>query len=145
MIDRRLFLPEAWAADRAQRSKTGVPEEVAFAPKPAIAWEMIVSALEAGMSYVFVLADALYGSDTRLRVVLESREQPYVLAVRSNERLMTTEGGVAMQARRRSPLPCPPPLGTALRLVRVPRNRGSTIGCGSACRVCRSRPEIAGC
>ncbi len=41
-----------------------------------------------------MLADALYGSDTRLRVVLESRDQPYVLAVRSNERLMTTEGGV---------------------------------------------------
>jgi hypothetical protein len=36
-----------------------------------------------------VLADALYGSDKSLRVMLERRQQPHVLAVRSNERLMT--------------------------------------------------------
>lgn len=86
---------EAWAADRARRAKTGVPEEVAFATKPAIAREMIASALGTGMPCAFVLADALYGSDKRLRVMLESRAQPYVLAVRSNERMMTTEGGFA--------------------------------------------------
>src|SRR6516164_2951885 len=32
----------------------------------------------------FVLADAVYGSDSRLRRMLEDRGQPYVLAVRSN-------------------------------------------------------------
>jgi SRSO17 transposase len=95
LIDRRLFLPEAWAADHTRRAKAGVPEEVAFATKPAIAREMITSALDAGIPCAFVLADALYGSDKRLRVMLESREQPYVLAVRRNERLMTIEGGFA--------------------------------------------------
>jgi SRSO17 transposase len=95
LIDRRLFLPEAWVSDQTRRGKAGVPEEVAFATKPAIAREMITSALDAGMPCAFVLADALYGSDKRLRVMLESREQPYVLAVRRNERLMTIEGGFA--------------------------------------------------
>jgi SRSO17 transposase len=95
LIDRRLFLPEAWAADRARRSKAGVPEEVEFATKPAIARDLIAAALDAGLPCAFVLADALYGSDKRLRVMLEGREQAYVLAVRSNERLMTIEGGFA--------------------------------------------------
>jgi SRSO17 transposase len=93
LIDRRLFLPETWAVDRARRAKTGVPEEVVFASKPAIARDMIAAALDAGLPCAFVLADALYGCDKRLRVMLESREQPYVLAVRSNERLMTIADG----------------------------------------------------
>lgn len=95
LIDRRLFLPEAWAADPARRAKVGVPAEVTCMTKPAIAREMIAIALDSGLPCAFVLADALYGSDKRLRVMLESREQPYVLAVRSNERLMTIEGGFA--------------------------------------------------
>ncbi|MBW4968372.1 transposase, partial [Pseudoalteromonas sp. CR1] len=37
LIDRRLFLPEAWAADQARRDKAGVPEAVEFATKPTIA------------------------------------------------------------------------------------------------------------
>jgi SRSO17 transposase len=42
----------------------------------------------------WVLADALYGSDSRLRRMLESRRQAYVLAVRSNHhlRFLTKQG-----------------------------------------------------
>jgi hypothetical protein len=41
-----------------------------------------------------VLADALYGSDSRLRRMLEARRQPYVLAVRFDHhlRFLTQEG-----------------------------------------------------
>jgi SRSO17 transposase len=56
--------------------------------KPEIARDLIASALDAGIPCAYVLADALYGSDKSLRVMLERREQPHVLAVRSNERLM---------------------------------------------------------
>lgn len=88
LIDRRLYLPESWAAESARRSRAGVPEDVAFATKPTIARAMIAAALDTGVPCAFVLADALYGSDKSLRVMLEQRHQPYVLAIRSNERLM---------------------------------------------------------
>jgi SRSO17 transposase len=87
LIDRRLYLPEAWAGDDARRRRVQVPETVEFATKPQIACALIASALDAGMPCAWVLADALYGSDSRLRRMLEGRGQPYVLAVRSNQTL----------------------------------------------------------
>ena len=94
LIDRRLYLPEAWAQDESKRAKAGVPEEITFATKPEIARDLIAAALDAGAPCAWVLADALYGSDSRLRRMLEKREQPYVLAVRSNHclRFWTEEG-----------------------------------------------------
>ena len=91
LIDRRLYLPEAWAGDAARRAKASVPEEIAFATKPAIARDLVAAALDAGAPCAFVLADALYGSDSRLRHMLEARGQPYVLAVRSNHNLRFLE------------------------------------------------------
>ena len=49
------------------------------------------------MPCAFVLADALYGSDTQLRRMLEGRGQPYVLAVRSNHHLRFLEGWSVIQ------------------------------------------------
>jgi len=82
LIDRRLYLPEAWANDATRRRGAAVPETVAFQTKPAIAAEMIAAALDAGAPCAFVLADALYGADSRIRRMLEARRQPYVLATR---------------------------------------------------------------
>jgi SRSO17 transposase len=67
---------------------------VTFATKPQIACALIATALDAGVPCAWVLADALYGSDSRLRRMLEARRQPYVVAVRSNHclRFLTAEG-----------------------------------------------------
>lgn len=94
LIDRRLYLPESWAGDAERRAKAQVPEDVAFATKIAMARDLIAAALDAGAPCRWVLADALYGGDYRLRHMLEDRRQPYVLAVRSNQalRLMTSDG-----------------------------------------------------
>jgi len=59
LIDRRLYLPQAWADDGARRRTTSVPEDVVFATKPAMAREMIARALDSGISCAWVLADAL--------------------------------------------------------------------------------------
>ena len=87
LIDRRLYLPEAWAKDHKRRMSAQIPDEIAFATKPQMACELIARALDAGVPCAFVLADAVYGSDSRLRRLLEERRQPYVLAVRSNQAL----------------------------------------------------------
>ena len=84
LIDRRLYLPKDWSADTAARAKTQVPQAVSFATKPQIACDLIAAALDSGMPCAWVLADAVYGCDSRLRRMLEERGQPYVLAVRSN-------------------------------------------------------------
>ncbi|MFP4005068.1 MAG: IS701 family transposase [Alphaproteobacteria bacterium] len=87
LIDRRLYLPKDWAEDPARRHKAQVPAAVPFASKPEIARELIATALDAQVPCAWVLADALYGSDSKLRRLLEARDQPYVLAVRSNHHL----------------------------------------------------------
>jgi SRSO17 transposase len=94
LIDRRLYLPESWAKDMERRGQAHVPEEIAFATKTEIAREMIAVALDAGAPCAYVLADAAYGGDSRLRRMLEERGQPYVLAVRSNHclRFVSQEG-----------------------------------------------------
>ena len=84
LIDRHLYLPKSWADDAARRLKTGIPADVAFATKPAIARRMIARTLDAGVGCAWVLADAAYGSDCSLRRMLEERDQAYVLAVRGN-------------------------------------------------------------
>ena len=77
-------------------AKATIPATTMFATKPAIARDLIASALDAGVPCAFVLGDALYGSDRRLRRMLEARQQPYVLAVRSNEPMRV--GGGSLQA-----------------------------------------------
>lgn len=94
LIDRLLYLPEVWAKDEARRKAAGIPEEVTFATKPAMARAMLAQALDRGVPCAWVLADAVYGGDYQTRHMLEERLQPYVLAVRSNHtlRMLTDQG-----------------------------------------------------
>jgi SRSO17 transposase len=80
-IDRELYLPEEWASDEERRERARVPEEVGIRTKPELAKEMLLRALEAGVKAEWVLADSVYGDTRRLGMLLEEREQPYILAV----------------------------------------------------------------
>jgi SRSO17 transposase len=79
----RLYLPETWANDPARRAKAGVPEEVAFATKPAIALGQIQQALAEGVPVGVVLGDAGYGDETAFRVGVRDLGLRYVLGIRS--------------------------------------------------------------
>ena len=72
-------------ADPQRRAKAHVPEEIAFATNPFMAREMVAHLLDEGIPCAFILSDAAYGADTKFRRILEERQQPYVLAVRSNQ------------------------------------------------------------
>jgi SRSO17 transposase len=78
----RLYLPQEWAEDPARRAKAGVPEEVGFATKPAIALGQVEAALAAGVPRPeAVVMDAGYGADTALRDALTRLGLPYVAGV----------------------------------------------------------------
>src|SRR5918911_2805341 len=92
LIDRELYLPKEWAEDRARCKAAGVSEEVRFATKPELARRMIAGAIAADIPFAWVLGDEVYGSDRRLRLDLEQQQRPFVLAIRSNEKLWSTLG-----------------------------------------------------
>ena len=129
LIDRRLYLPKAWANAPDRRAKAHVPKDVAFATKPAMACEMIANLLDEGTPCAFVLADAVYGSDSRFRRMLETREQPYVLAVRSNHTLRFLDEWHLVQTDPATMIAdLPPWIGRRSVRVKVPRDTGSMTG-----------------
>src|SRR5215218_258783 len=88
-IDRALYLPEEeWAEDEERREAAGVPEEVEFATKGALAKAMLSRALEAGVPAKWVTGDEVYGNDGKLRGWLQERERAYVLAVSRSHPVM---------------------------------------------------------
>jgi SRSO17 transposase len=87
LLDRELYLPKEWADDAVRRERAGIPEEVKFATKPQLAERILRRAWKAGVKVAWVTGDAVYGSDAHLRRFLESNRQPYVLAVRADQRL----------------------------------------------------------
>jgi SRSO17 transposase len=86
-LDRELYLPAEWCADRPRGRVAGVPDAVPFRTKPALAREMLERALDAGVPAAWVTADEVYGGHRRLRIWLEERGQPFVLAVKASEPL----------------------------------------------------------
>jgi hypothetical protein len=92
MIDRELYLPRSWTDDPARCTAAGIPDEVQFATKPALAGAMIARALEAGIPAWWVAADEVYGADPGLRADLQAREVGYVLAIGCDRRVPTAAG-----------------------------------------------------
>src|ERR671933_1889423 len=77
----RLYLPEAWADDPGRRAVAGVPDEVGFATKPAIALEQIGRALADGVPPGVVVTDAGYGNDTDFRDGVTAAGLAYVAGI----------------------------------------------------------------
>lgn len=97
LIDRALYLPRCWTDDDQRRGAAGVPADVEFATKPALARRMLTDALDAGVSASWVAGDEVYGADPGLRGDLERRGMGYVLAVACNHQV-TTELGTRRRA-----------------------------------------------
>jgi SRSO17 transposase len=92
VIDRELYLPKSWTADRARCREAAVPDEVDFATKTVLAQDMLARALDAGVPAAWVTADEAYGKDHKFRTWLESRRISYVLAVACNQTIPAMAG-----------------------------------------------------
>ncbi len=79
-IDRALYLPEEWTADRVRSHEAGIPDEVGFATKGELAQQMLARAFAAGVPADWVVGDTVYGYDD-LRLFLEEQQKNYVLAI----------------------------------------------------------------
>jgi SRSO17 transposase len=81
LIDRELYLPKAWIADRERCRAAAVPDEVEFATKAVLAQQMLQRALDVGVPASWVTADEAYGQDYKFRTWCEKRRIGYVVAV----------------------------------------------------------------
>ena len=73
--------PKGWIDDPDRCRAAGVPDQVSFATKPALATTMLTRALEAGVPAAWVTGDEVYGAAPVLRAELEVRWVGYVLTV----------------------------------------------------------------
>jgi SRSO17 transposase len=77
----RLYLPKEWAEDEPRRKQAGVPDNVVFETKAAIALGLLEQALAQGLPRGVVLTDAGYGSDTAFREAVTALGLPYIMGV----------------------------------------------------------------
>lgn len=89
LIDGRLYLPKSWTEDPGKLARAGVPDDIGFATKPALAQQMIVDALDAGVPASWVAGDEVYGADSSLRNVCREKGVGYVLNVACNHHVVT--------------------------------------------------------
>jgi len=70
LVDARLYMPEEWFDDdhAEKRRKCGVPKDLTFKTKPALALELLQDAVRRGsLPFRWVAADALYGDNPDFR------------------------------------------------------------------------------
>jgi SRSO17 transposase len=79
----QLYLPAAWAQDKARRAKASVPQDIEFATKPQIALQQLRDLLAQGAPQHCVLADAGYGIDYAFRQGLQDLGLTYVVGITS--------------------------------------------------------------
>lgn len=91
-IDRELYVPHSWTEDTARCRAAGIPDDVSFATKPALAVRMITRALDVGVPASWVAGDEAYGANPHLRTALEKRQVGYVLAVARDHQIVTRAG-----------------------------------------------------
>jgi SRSO17 transposase len=91
LIDRRLFLPEEWAADLPRRQEVGVPDQVVFRTKPELALEMVQQAVERGLPFRWVTGDSVYGDSPIFVQGVRALNKWYVVDSSADARVWLTE------------------------------------------------------
>ncbi len=126
LIDRALYLPASWTDDPDRCTASGIPKDIGFATKPALATAMITAALDAGAPASWVAGDEVYGADPALRKTLEERGG----RVRAGHRQQPARDHRERNLAGRYPgrRATRPVLATSVRRDRVPRAPDVLLG-----------------
>ena len=83
LVDVRLYLSEEWSKDKKRREKAGVPKEVRFATRHALALQMLD---EHGtvLPHRWIAGDDEMGRSSAFRRDLRGRQEQYLLMIPSN-------------------------------------------------------------
>jgi SRSO17 transposase len=81
MLDTELFLPESWSNDRQRCREAGIPDEVVYRPKHAIALELLDRAQGNGVHLEWITADIWYAEKPDFLAGLEQRHYRYVVEI----------------------------------------------------------------
>jgi SRSO17 transposase len=92
VVGARLYVPRDWADDRQRRQAAGIPEDLEFQTKPALAAEIVKQLLAEGRCPPWVTGDEVYGRDARLRTFLQEQSTGYVLKIPCSFRVTLPDG-----------------------------------------------------
>jgi SRSO17 transposase len=123
-VDRRLFLPEEWTEDPKRRKEAGVPEEVIFRTKPALALEMLAAAVAEGVPFRWAGGDSIYGESPTFVQGVRALGKWYVLDIACDTQVWTELPQVIPAPQRPRPTRGRPPtkplvIGTRRRVDEI--------------------------
>ena len=99
LVDKALYLPAAWTADRPRCRAAGIPAEIGYQSKAELGLGMLRRAQHAGhLTAAWVTGDSGYGEVPTFRDALDAEGWCYVLEVPSNTHVFTQAAQVAIPA-----------------------------------------------
>jgi SRSO17 transposase len=101
----RLYLPQAWATDRARCKRVRVPATIGYRPKWQIALDELDRVRAAGVRFGCVLADAGYGMCGDFRRGLSERGFAWAVGILSTQNMYAQDIKVTMPRPKRTGRP----------------------------------------
>jgi SRSO17 transposase len=99
LVDKALYLPQAWTSDRQRCREAGIPADVVYQTKAELGLAMLRRARQAGhLRAQWVTADAGYGEVPTLRDTLHAEGWRYIVEVPCTTHVFTHAAQVAVPA-----------------------------------------------
>lgn len=104
LIDRELYLPAPWIADRDRCAEAGIGEAVGFPTKPELTRRMLARARDGGAVLGWFTADeGAYGDNPGLRAWLDDQHLNCVMVVSCDQQFSTPPADSVPTSSRRRP------------------------------------------
>jgi SRSO17 transposase len=102
LVDERLYLPKSWANDKKRRKKCGVPKEVRYQTRHALALDMLENNREF-LPHQWITGDDEMGRSSGFRRDLRGLGEQYLLAVPSDTGIRDLESAPPAYSGRGAP------------------------------------------